>query len=250
MISLYSRIGGKFKQRKYFAKIIMKQKNWDTYVEPFLGSGQILLELIQYHYEPEKTYIGNDTEPFIYDILKDIQSVDLEKMKSLDWTPSSSIFDRLLTFEPKNKIDRLYRNLYLTWYSFNQQRKIFSTRRHGTRSTLWDKLKTLPLKKVKIYKQDYKTIIKRFDTPSTFFFLDPPYYELEKYYEGKAVNPYELAEICKNMKGKFILTYNNEPEVRKAFEGFFIKKKKYSYSATTANKNKQQTELIISNFKI
>ncbi|MDD4814375.1 MAG: DNA adenine methylase [Candidatus Cloacimonetes bacterium] len=39
------------------------------------------------------------------------------------------------------------------------------------------------LKQVIIEKQDFEKIIARFDTPHTFFYLDPPYYTKEHLYD-------------------------------------------------------------------
>ncbi len=39
------------------------------------------------------------------------------------------------------------------------------------------------LQQVIIEKQDFEEIISRFDTPNTFFYLDPPYYTKEHLYD-------------------------------------------------------------------
>lgn len=242
---IFSRTGGKYRQRKYLTSLIQTQQ-YDTYVEPFLGGGQVLLELIQQHYDPNKTYVGSDTQQWVYDIWKDIQNVNPDVMKKWDWSGKEQTFLRLQNLVPKTKEERLFKNLYLTFHSYNQERKAF--RKHSERKTLWDKVQLIHdrLKKIKILKQDYQKVIKKFDSPTTMFFLDPPYVDKEKYYEGQSINPEQLASLVKNMKGKFVLTYNNVPEVRKAFQDFHIMKKKYVY--TSVQKNKQVHELVITNF--
>ena len=245
MISIFSRTGGKYKQRKYFANIINKQQ-YNTYVEPFLGGGQVLLELLQSHYDPNKTYVGSDTQPWVYDVWKDIQKVNPEQMKQYDWSGNKDTFQYLKEHTFTHPADRLFKNLYMTFHSYNQERKAFKS--STERKNLWDKIKLIHdrLKKIKILKQDYAKVIKKYDSPTTMFFIDPPYYQKERYYEQQSIEPEELAGMLRNIKGKFILTYNDVPEVRKAFQGFKIKKKEYIY--TIIQENKRVVELVITNF--
>ena len=73
------------------------------------------------------------------------------------------------------------------------------------------------------------------------FYIDPPYMEKEHLYDGMSVNPYELAEVCRKMKGKFIMSYNIHPEVRKAFEGFTFTKLRFVYQIYLKEEDKQKT---------
>ena len=57
---------------------------------------------------------------------------------------------------------------------------------------------------------DYKDIIKKYDSESTFFYVDPPYFGKEEYYINHDFNKEthkELAEVLNNIKGKFLLSY-------------------------------------------
>jgi DNA adenine methylase len=101
---------------------------------------------------------------------------------------------------------------------------------------------------VEIFNCDYQEILEKYDTPETIHYLDPPYLNMEKYYEGQKIEPLELAEVCKKLKGKFILSYSDEPEIRDAFQSFHIQERPFIY--LTGNSSKQKTELIITNFQI
>jgi DNA adenine methylase len=81
------------------------------------------------------------------------------------------------------------------------------------------------LKSIKIEKADYKNTIQKYDSPNTFFYLDPPYFEtLSEDYETGNIDHKELADILKNIKGKFLLSHNDIPYYRKLYKGFKIKR--------------------------
>jgi len=57
---------------------------------------------------------------------------------------------------------------------------------------------------------DYKEVIEKYDSETTFFYLDPPYMGREKYYINHDFDErshYELSDILNNIKGKFLLSY-------------------------------------------
>ena len=61
-----------------------------------------------------------------------------------------------------------------------------------------------------IYNLDYKDIINKYDSKSTFFYIDPPYKGKEEYYinhDFSKETHKELAEFLNNIKGKFLLSY-------------------------------------------
>ena len=82
------------------------------------------------------------------------------------------------------------------------------------------------------FNNDYKYIIEKYDSCSTFFYLDPPYYMNEHYYENhtflKKENHIELSEILKNIKGKFLLSYQDRPLMRELYDGYNF----YKYTGT------------------
>jgi site-specific DNA-adenine methylase len=72
------------------------------------------------------------------------------------------------------------------------------------------------------YNLDYKIILKKWDEYDTFFFIDPPYYGKEDYYETKFDEHNELNEIVKNLKSNFIMTYNDCEFIRNLYKDFKI----------------------------
>lgn len=79
-------------------------------------------------------------------------------------------------------------------------------------------------KGVIIQNKSFEAIIELYDNPLTFFYLDPPYYGTEKYYEAmfSKEQHYMLYEKLKNIKGYFMLSYNDCDFIRDLYKEFNI----------------------------
>lgn len=89
-------------------------------------------------------------------------------------------------------------------------------------------------KAIYCYNVDYKKIIYDFDCEDVFFYLDPPYIENETYYSNhtflKKENHIELANILYNIKGKFLLSYQDRQLIRELYKKFnFYKYSGYNF---------------------
>ncbi|MGN1080218.1 MAG: DNA adenine methylase, partial [Alphaproteobacteria bacterium] len=102
---------------------------------------------------------------------------------------------------------------------------------------------------VTIERQDFETFIKHYDTKDTLFYLDPPYWGNETDY-GKGVfcraDFERLKNVLTGIKGRFILSLNDTPQVKELFKNFTIEQTDVTYSISkTACCNR--SEVIISN---
>lgn len=67
---------------------------------------------------------------------------------------------------------------------------------------------------VQIECKDFRDLIPRYDRPYSFFFLDPPYWCLPGYkFDFKEQDFVDLQKILQNIKGKFLMTINDTPEI-------------------------------------
>ena len=98
----------------------------------------------------------------------------------------------------------------------------------------------------------YQEFIARYDRVDTLFYLDPPYWNCENDY-GKGIfgkaDFDELAKLLKGIKGKFILSINDVPEIRQIFTGFHIKEVQTTYTIGTQS-GKAAAELLIGNIDL
>lgn len=72
------------------------------------------------------------------------------------------------------------------------------------------------LQGVTLEKEDFGVIFQRYDSPTTVFYIDPPYFFTEDYYPGNIFlrsDHQRLAAILLNTEGLWLLSYNLCPEV-------------------------------------
>lgn len=102
-----------------------------------------------------------------------------------------------------------------------------------------------------IERLDWRDIMRRYDSPQTFFYLDPPYWGCEDDYGKEMFSSADftaMADILAGLKGTFLLSINDVPEIRQAFAAFKVTPVQTSYSINTTSGRSQPTaELLISN---
>ena len=96
----------------------------------------------------------------------------------------------------------------------------------------------------------YADLIARYDRPYVLFYLDPPYFGSEGDY-GRHLFGREdfgrLAGQLAGLKGAFLLSINDTPEIREVFGGFHIEQVQTTYSIAKAADTTKAAELIITN---
>jgi len=71
-----------------------------------------------------------------------------------------------------------------------------------------------------ILESDYRPVMRRYDSPSTVFYVDPPYPQTEKDYTDYTTgvpDPNEMRDFLAKRKGCVIMSYPNIPEARRLF---------------------------------
>lgn len=92
-----------------------------------------------------------------------------------------------------------------------------------------------------IYNEDFEYFIEKVDSPDTFFYIDPPYYGKEQYYnlENKDVCFHKrLFESVEKIEGDFIISYDDCRFIRNLYRNYDI----YSYRG---DRKKHLQEIII-----
>jgi len=242
-LSLFTRMGGKFYLRDKIVQYFPDQ--WSVYIEPFVGSGQVFLEL---PLDDDKQYILNDLHPDIYHIWKDLQVVDEDMIAKYDFQDSKELFLSLQQTITTNPDERLFRNLYLSYYSFSGLRTYYAPKPYKKGNNFLNNIHVFKkkMKDVVVLNKDYQQVLEQYDCPDAVVYMDPPYFKMEKYYEKMAVDPQDLASVCRNLKGKFVLSYDASEEVKRAFQGFHQHTIAVPY--TSGLKHKVQDELLIMNY--
>ena len=104
---------------------------------------------------------------------------------------------------------------------------------------------------VVIENQDFEVCIRHYDSPDTFIYGDPPYYNSEGMYDVdfKWADHVRLHDCAKRMKGKIMISYNDCPEIRELYKDFYIYSFKRVHSmAQRYNAGREFGELLITNY--
>lgn len=243
MRAIIARRGGKSKISKYLVSLFPKQIN--KYVEPFVGGGSVFFELEKCPME-----VINDKDRDISTIYQDLQTVDKTTILNYDFTGTRDKFNDLLNSCPNDAHDRLYRNLFLSKYSYlgNRINYVFVKNRSG--QYLKNNIQKYQdrLKETVILNEDYKTVISKYDSQDTFFYLDPPYIGTNDYKD--TVNHEELFQILGKIKGKFLMSLNNDDVVKQLCEVYNFKLQTIETSYNNKKGSFKINESIITNYLI
>ena len=109
------------------------------------------------------------------------------------------------------------------------------------------------LNSLSVENMDCRELIKKYDSEDTFFYIDPPYYNMESYYTSHAFghdDHIELLELLKTTKGKWALSYyffDDLPRLLPRNEYEWHHERTYSVNARTTES--VRIELLIMNYK-
>lgn len=235
------RMGGK---RRLAKRLIAMFPVSSIYVEPFLGAGNIFLRL-------PKRLLDKIQFISLNDLDKDVWTIFVELQKNGDWInehlnreiPTKEEFDELLVKTDVCSLIRKYK------YSFLTQGKAFDKTKKYKINTNFVSIGE-KLKNAVISNGHFATQIHMFDTPDTFFYLDPPYENEKQTDYDNYVTPEEVFNALENLQGKFLLSYNDSPHVREVFKKYNIQTITTLYSPNKNTKYKPKQELVITNYTV
>jgi DNA adenine methylase len=236
----FPRIGGKF----YMSKLLLDffPDDIDYYVEPFVGSGVVYFSYCDKTYSLPSTVILNDIDSKIYLSLKELKNNPYVNSQIKRFINPG---DFELLKNSQNPLD-IITCFKFSWlgkgisYSCNQntKNKHFSTDFEPFHIKLSNAL---------LSNTDYKNVISEHNHEHAFFYLDPPYEGSTKnIYHFPFVKPIDIYDAVKQIKGRFILSYNDSPYIRDLFKEYHIYELPKIYKST--GKTTHIIELVITNF--
>ena len=144
--------------------------------------------------------------------------------------------------------------LKLLRFSYSSSGKSYACQPFDLRN-LFSLIKDLQnrLANVVIENQDFETLIRHYDRQDSFFYLDPPYFSTEDMYavEFGWKDHVRLRDMLKGIQGKFLLSYNDCPEIRELYKDFSL----FDFSRTHSmvqryEAGKEFRELLIGNYDL
>jgi DNA adenine methylase len=256
--------GGKAKALKKILPLVPK---FSEFREPFLGGASVYLALKQQY--PDKKYWVNDLNADLFHFWLNLRDKHSHLTKKVQFIRDNEndgrvLHKNLVENNPKQSLEKAVRFFVLNRITFSgtieaggYSQGAFDAR--FTQSSI-DRLGPVAavIQDTEITNFDYEELIKK-EGDDVFIFLDPPYLSATKSrLYGKNGNLHtgfdheRFAEVMKNTKHKWMITYDDCPEVRELFTFANIVSWEFQYGM---NNYKQETaakgkELIITNYSI
>jgi DNA adenine methylase len=279
---MLSYIGGKSKIGKWIVPYY--PKDMETYLETFGGMYWCFYNMNLKDYPNLKKVVYNDFNPLNYNLFKCVQnpnellrvinSIDCQK-QGVEVTPEvykeqfnrfqAEIFNEGFSVNPGD-YEVAAKYVYILTQVFSGSKPETSSfidlkgKYKSKYLTFRDKLSKPDwvehfLKITDIENMDFEDVIKKYDSESTYIYLDPPYWKTENYYSNHDFdrNDHErLANVLKNVKGKFSLSYYDFPLLSEWFpkDEYRWESKQFAKAAAAKKGTKQNMgeELLIMNY--
>ena len=227
-----------------------------VYAEVFFGMGGIFFR----RPNPTRIEVINDINSDVITLLRIAQRHNEALCDMIKFhVAARSEFERLLEIDPESLTDleRAARFLFLQRTSFGGR---LNGRSFGVSRTSPSRFNSLDVRCALESVQDrlrhvvleclpWQAFIQRYDHKAILFYLDPPYWGFEDCY-GKDLfsrsDFFTLSEVLQSIKGKFLLSINDLPQVRKMFAWANIQGVRTSYSLSSTGRRTAVKELLIS----
>lgn len=277
-----SYIGGKSRIGKWIVPFYPNEI--ETYIEPFSGMFWCFFNMNLNQFPNLKRVVYNDFNPLNYNLFQCLQNpsllldavnaIDCQK-QGVDVTPD--IYkEQFIRFQAEifaeNFSVQAYDYVVAAKYAYVLS-QVFSGSKPETSSfidlkgkykskylTFRDKLSKPDwvehfVKITHVENMDFQEVIEKYDSPSTYIYLDPPYWKTENYYNNHDFDRKDherLANVLNNVEGKFSLSYYDFELLHQWFpqDRFRWEKKEFAKAAAAKKGVKQNmgVELLILNY--
>ena len=279
---MLSYIGGKSKIGKWIVPFY--DKDMETYLETFGGMFWCFFNMNLKEFPNLNKVVYNDFNPLNYnlfkcaqnpnELLKAINSIDCQKF-GVEQTPEiyrnqfvsfqSELFTKDITI-PEYDYETAAKYVYILTQVFSGSKPETSKfidlkgKYKSKYLTFRDKLMKPDwvdhfLKITDVENMDFADVINKYDSPSTYIYLDPPYWKTENYYSNHDFdrNDHErLANVLHGVQGKFSLSYYDFDLLREWFpeDHYTWVRKEFAKAAAAKQGEKQNMgeELLIMNY--
>lgn len=243
--SFMSWIGGKKALREQI--LLRFPLYYEQYIEVFGGGGWVLFAK-----PPGNDFeVYNDFNSLLVNLYRCVRNQPQELISELTFALNSredfeSIKKAMAKDAPMSEVRRASCFYQLIRHSYASGLTSFGSQPHDIRSNFpLIEQAHRRLAKVVIENQDFEKLVRHYDKPASFFYLDPPYFETEGYYQNVGEKGFSeedhmrLRDRLMRIEGKFLLSYNDCSFVRELYdnEGIFIE------SVTRLNNIKQRYDM-------
>jgi len=225
----------------------------EKYVEVFGGAAWIL-----FHKEKHANLeVYNDINSHLVNLFKCVKhhpnAIKEELENTLNSREYYSNCKELYKSEALTDIQRAAKYFYMIRASFSSKVSTYGAKARDISNAEYLEAFKSRLKKVVIENKSFPSLIKQYDRSHTLFYCDPPYFGTERYYDtgdipfDKAMHE-QLADILRNIKGRVIVSYNNDDYIKELYHGFNIEEISRQNNLCLKAGQPQYQELLIRNY--
>lgn len=214
-------IGGKSQLAKRIVSTFPEK--FDRYIEVFGGGGSVLFASDKH--APMEVY--NDANGQLVNLFRCIKYHREELQKEIRYYLNS----REMFLDCRDRLDcpgftdiqRAAMYYICIKISFGADTDSFGCAPKGLDTARFEEIEKR-LERVVIEHKDFEALIKQYDRPDALFYCDPPYHTTEKHYSERFTEEdhHRLNAVLKALKGRFILSYNDDEFIRKLYKEFKI----------------------------
>lgn len=218
-------VGGKRLLRKTIAPLI--PEDIKSYIEPFGAGAWVLF----YKDKWADLEIYNDLDSRLVNLFRIVKyhpNAFKEEVKYL--LGSREMFFQFLNVTFFTDIQKAVQFYFLITRSFGGKGSSFGTVKKSSggasksQKNVLEKVDAIHerLDKVMIENRDFETLIKQYNFEDAFFYCDPPYSQGCGYdvTSTKDFDHERLREVLGNIKGRFLLSYDDSHKIRELYKGF------------------------------
>jgi len=248
--------------------------NYERYIEVFGGGGWVL-----FHKPPRNDFeVYNDRNSLLVNLYRCVRDKHDELIDELRYALNSrEEFDRIraelardkvnlpegqregaLGHSPATDVQKAAWFYQLIRYSYASGLTSFGGQPHNIRKDFpLIEQAHIRLGDVVIENRDFEKLIKHYDRPESFFYLDPPYHSTEGYYKNVGEEGFtdkdhvRLRDTLMQIRGKFLLSYNDDDFVHALYQRPGIRMMEVSRLNTIKQRYEngaQFAELLIANY--
>jgi DNA adenine methylase len=279
---MISYIGGKSKIGKWIVPFY--PTDIETYVEPFSGMFWCFFNMDLSRYPNLKKVVYNDFNPLNFNLFQCVQNPS-ELQRHMDQIPVQQVGVSNTPDEFRNMFIEFQKELFGDIFLLGEPdyesaakyvyvlSQVFSGSKPETSNFIdlkgkyrskylafRDKLSKPKwvehfLKITNVENLDFQQVSEKYDSPSTYIYLDPPYWKTENYYNNHDFDREDhqrLSEVLNEVKGKFSLSYYDFELLKNWYptDKFRWEKKEFAKAAAAKKGVKQNMaqELLILNY--
>jgi DNA adenine methylase len=282
---MISYIGGKARIGKWIEPFI--PKDIETYAEPFSGMFWVFFNMDLKDYPNLKTVVYNDFNRLNTNLMKCSLDYDelwgeldkyrdyIQKVGVEDTPPQCAeffnecqkeIFNPSFVIEEGKEFEVAVKYVFVLSQVFSGSKpetSSYTDYKGKYRSKVlifMDKLKNPKYQEhfdkiTFVENMDFQDVIKKYDSPTSYFYTDPPYWKTENYYSNHDFDRSDherLADCLKGIEGRFSLSYYDFPILREWFPytQYRWEDKNFKKSAAAKKDGTQNegTEILIMNY--